>query len=215
MGLFKKEKKEDTSIKRPPEFRMRMAMSLIDDVEKDASVDNLARYNADNVEGLVNKLSTRSTAYRIARGHQKDLNRAVEIAENIKETDPNLKLEIDDEVITPDYIIARSYFVTGFIGFQVGGSITMRKAQEYFQKSYGIINDPLTMWNIAGCLYALSHDKHGGSVVSINGEKTQYSIFTSKKARKFTAEAYEKVIELDPNSQLAIEAAKIIEKMGF
>ncbi len=211
MGLFgEKEKVEERN--RPPSFKLKMAASLIDDANAEIESAKLEYYNADNVDGLLDKISTRYSGAKIAHGIKSDLDRAFKLAEEVKEVEPECTL---DDGITCDGVIASVYHYYGVMDFQMGGKhgLLIRRAQKSFQKAYDMMPIAEEAWWIALCLYAQTHGGQGGGVVGIDGEKAHYTPFTPKKARRIAANAFEKVIELDPNSDLAVEAAKIIDKM--
>lgn len=211
MGLFgKKEKVEERN--RPPSFKLKMAASLIDDAIAEIESAKLEYYNADNVDGLVDKISSRHSGTRIAHGIKSDLDQALKLAGEIKEVEPACSL---DDGMTCDDVIASVYQLYGIIDFQRAGhhGLLIRRAQKSFQKAYDMMPMDERAWWIALCLHFQTHLNKGGSVVGIDGEKAYYTPFTPKKARRIAANAFEKVIELNPNGDLAIEAAKIIDKM--
>lgn len=209
MGLFSK-KEEIEERNRPPSFKLKMAASLIGDATAEIESAQLEQYDADNVDGVVDKISTRHRGARIAHGIKSDLDRALKLAEEVKEVEPECTL---DDGVTCDDVIASAYHYCGVIDFQLGGALIIRRAQKFFQEAYDIMPMPEEAWWIALCLYAQTHGRQGGGVVGIDGEKAHYTPFTPKKARRIAANAFEKVIELDPDSDLAVEAAKIIDKM--
>ena len=199
------EKKEMPAI-----FNLRMAKSLIDDVEKETEdVIHLLKLAVEEKGFLKGLQKTWKTLGEVKK-LKDDLFRAVDLANKASGMDPNIQL---DDGTTCKEIIALANFQDGLIEFKLGH---WDNAQKDFEDSYNIVPAQETAFNIALCLYQNIYGKRKQAryIRGINGKKIYYSpLLKKKEAQAAVRAAFERVIDIDSESDLAIEAGKMLLKI--
>jgi len=192
------------SEKRSAAFNLRMAKSLIDDVAEQTK--DVVRFTELAIEG---KGSIFKAAGEIGRLNA-DLESAIDLANEASKVEPSIQL---DDGTTCETVIAQARYQAGLLNFDLGH---WDKAQRHFEDSHKIIPTQETAFNIALCLYNQVYAKGGGAryIRGLDGQKIYYApIFAKKKARAEVKSAFERVINMDPDSDLAVEAGKIIIRL--
>lgn len=151
----------------------------------------------------------------------KELDRAVNLIEEARNIDDKVQI-IDSKytyALTCNGVLSFAYYIGGLLlvsyAKHEGGGATVQRAykeaQKAFHKAYELGPDAASLYNEALCLYHQIHGsgRHGDKIIGLNGEKVFYNPFLPKKGRKIVYDAFQKVIDLYPNDEQAIEARKM------
>ncbi|MBT9148369.1 MAG: hypothetical protein DDT32_02141 [Syntrophomonadaceae bacterium] len=173
-----------------PTFKLRIAKSFVEDV----------------IDGQV------SPSLAV-----KQLYNAIELATEVAASQPSLEL---DDGTNHEEIIASAYRQLGLI--QVDKAKESRdpndwnKAQEFFEKSSQAMPTQRAAFGIALCMHGAIKESKGGArfIRKVGGGKIYYTpLFREKPAKDELMTTLEHVIELDPDSELAVEAGKLLVKL--
>ncbi|MHA2379660.1 MAG: hypothetical protein ACXADS_10295 [Candidatus Thorarchaeota archaeon] len=176
-----------------PSDKLRMAKNLIDYVAKLIGNVVLCRASDREVQQLKGALD-----------------QAIELANEASSLDSNVQLEAGT---TCREVIARAHYQAGLTELRLGH---MNEAQRCFEKSYGVFPTQKAAHNIALCLYRgmLSVGSQAQSVIGLDGQRIYYSPIPKRmKERKEVKSAFERVLDLNPESDLAIEAGKYLIRL--
>lgn len=141
----------------------------------------------------------------------------------MKNIDPEVVIKdpFTNEMITCDHIISLSCFVMGAIGYNFvilqgrrnidANKIILRKAQKNFIESNSIMPAPYAQYNIALAMDMQTEGiiRIGEFILDINGNRIFLTPLSSKKAKRIIYDAYQRVIDLYPDSEWAVESRKM------
>ena len=159
---------------------------------------------------------------QIVNKMESDLKTAYDIAKKVKSIDPNviIKDPSTNEIITCDHVISLSCNLMGSIGYnfvlyQGRSSIDankriLRRAQTNFIESNTIMPTAFAQYNIALAMDLQTEGtiRIGEFILDINGNRIFLTPLNSKKAKRTVYDAYQRVIDLYPESDQAVEARK-------
>ncbi|MBA7553203.1 hypothetical protein ES705_45790 [subsurface metagenome] len=135
----------------------------------------------------------------------KDLKLAIALAKEASEMEPDIQL---DDGTTSSEIIALAHFRNGLIEYCYGYP---RRAQKAFHESYQVKPMQEAVFYNSICSFSMMGSK-GIIIRGIDNQKYYYSPIKRKKAINKIIEDLERMIDMDPASDLALEAGKIIAK---
>jgi len=168
-------------------FKLKMAKSLIDDVVR-------AREQSKGISEKNELLA--------------DLSRAISLVKEVSLKEPHISL---DDGATCEVLIAEAQFQGGLCQL---GSRKWYEAQSYFLDSWNLFPTQETAYNIAVCIANTVFFKGNQAryVRGLDGKQFYYwpPFKNKKKARAAVKSAFDRVIEMDSDSELAIEAGKML-----
>jgi tetratricopeptide (TPR) repeat protein len=154
-------------------------------------VDEVAQETSsllDSIRSLGKEVDYTKVAY-IAMDLMHDLSRAIELADKAAKLDPNIVLPDDTTV---SLVKARAYFQRGLIAM---GQKKFREAIKSFEDSLKYDADQATYYNI------------GLAYLRMKG------LFTDRTQEAIAA--FQKCIDLNPETDLAIDAGKALARRGL
>jgi tetratricopeptide (TPR) repeat protein len=216
---------------RTPKFSLKTAKGLIDEVagqtEDVVQLQRLAHDEKRFWEGLKMTWKVGGEVGRL----QNDLALAIELATKAATADQDVCL---DDGTTPDKVIAQAHFQGGLIEFRSGN---WNEALQSFEKAQNIIPMQEALFNIALCQLNMIRrfDPLAGFKNPIKGYEKRLKLLTPwkkgalKEAREgfgltqaFVSGNYSqqeiiatfnRAIDMDPESDLAVEAGKILVRL--
>lgn len=156
----------------------------------------------------------------IAEKLDNNLKDADNLIEKAGEINPDVAIKdpISGDTITIQYIRGLIYYYRGLIEFYYSSNIKnidmkkilIRKAQKKFIESNKIIPSPGAQYYIAHAMDAQTQGiiRIGEFILDENGKRVFLTPLASKKAKKIVHDAYQKVIDIYPDSEWAVEARK-------
>lgn len=171
-------------------FLLKVADSLLEEVR--ANTEEVLKLAQDlksrsSQEGFWASFKTIGSASGLISALKNNLNLALQLCEKAKKLDPNITLENGE---APEDIIAKIYFEFGFIN---SGDKRYGEAVNYFEKSLSLVKDQSTYFNLGLCLLQIK---------GLFKDKTEDAV-----------RAFEKCIETDPNSDIAVLAGKELARL--
>ncbi len=190
---------------RSASFKLGIAKSLLEDVEKETEDIKKIIDSAIEEESMFSFLKAKFKVRLEINKLHKDLKLAIALAKEASEMEPDIQL---DDGTTSSEIIALAHFRNGLIEYCYGYP---RRAQKAFHESYQVKPMQEAVFYNSICSFSMMGSK-GIIIRGIDNQKYYYSPIKRKKAINKIIEDLERMIDMDPASDLALEAGKIIAK---
>jgi tetratricopeptide (TPR) repeat protein len=214
-------------------FNLRTAKSLIDEIADETedviALQKLAHQEERFWQGLALNWKAGGEIARL----KKDLSTAINLATEVGRTSPSIQLE---DGTSPAEVVAQAHYQSGLIEFRLGN---WEQALRDFGNSYAVLPTQTAMFNIALC--HLSQQKRtsftlnpfevlkraddrdkaakqkGVSFLGRMAEATRAGVDGFVYKGGYSTEEviayFNRVIDMDPNSELAIQSGKIIARL--
>ena len=169
---------------RSPTFLLKVANALVDEVAQNTDVVLEKARQLKDRKGFIDSLQAVALV-----GELKDnLALAMKLSDTAAQADPSIAL---DDGTTPAFVKAKALFQRGLIAM---GQKSFKEAVKCFEDSISHALDQATYFNIALCFLQMK---------GLFRDRTQDAVA-----------AFQKCIELDPETQIAIEAGKELARLG-
>lgn len=217
-----------------PEFKLKVAKGFVDEVaEQTEDVVALQKFAHDEErfwEGLKKSWKAGAAVQRL----QDDLNKSIELAIAASKMNPAVRLA---DGSSPKTVVAQARFQAGLIEFRLGN---WEKALEWFNRAQKSIPAQEVLFNIALCKLNLMKrfDLLGGLKNPTKAWQKRFKIFTPWEkgaldevadgwkegfSAQFTSgkfseqeiiDTFVSAVNMDPESDIAVEAGKILARLG-
>lgn len=172
-----------------PAFLLRTANALVDEVaQSTSSVLETARQLANRRQGFMDSLRGAFAASGLVGELESNLRLAIRLCDAAAHADSNLTL---NDRITPSFVKAKAFFQQGLIAMEQN---RFDEAVTHFGVSAGLAADQATYLNIGLCFLQMKR---------LFSDRTENAVA-----------AFQKCIDLDPESEIAITAGKELARLG-
>jgi len=171
-----------------PTFLLKVANALVEEVIQYTDAVLETAQQLQNREGFMDRIRGAFAAGSLIGQLNKNLTLAMKISDNAAQADPSIAL---DDGTTPALVKARALFQQGLIAM---GHKSFKEAVKYFEESISYAPDQATYFNIGLCFLQMK---------GLFRDRTQDAVV-----------AFQKCIELDPETQIAIDAGKELARLG-
>jgi tetratricopeptide (TPR) repeat protein len=169
-----------------PDFILKVAKALVDEVaQKTKPIIEIIQELREKEKPSI---FFGSEADKLIKILKEDLELAMKLADKVSKTVPNLTLE---DGTTPQSVKSDALFQLGLIYM---GDKQFKEAVRYFEESLTYMPDQATYFNLGLCFSEMK------------------GLFTDRT--KDAIQAFWKCVEIDPASELAIKAGKILARLG-
>jgi tetratricopeptide (TPR) repeat protein len=175
-----------------PDFILKTAKALVDEVAQNTKpiIEKIRELREEEKKTIPTTfdLIFGGEADKLIKILKKDLELAMKLADKVSKTVPNLTLE---DGTTPQSVKSDALFQLGLIYM---GDKQFKEAIKYFEESLTHMPDQATYFNLGLCFLEMK------------------GLFTDRT--KDAIQAFWKCVEMDSTSELAIEAGKILARLG-
>jgi tetratricopeptide (TPR) repeat protein len=173
------------------EFLLRVAKNLVEQVSQNTQnvlSESQELKSRASQQGFWASAKTLSTAQGLINELRNNLNLAINLCNKVLTSNPDAKIQGE---ITAKQIQSDAYFQLGLISFL---ERRFKEAVEYYNKSLSLLPDQSTYLNLGLCFLQIK---------GVFSDKTPDAIA-----------AFQKCIEIDPNSDIAISAGMELARLG-
>lgn len=187
-----------------------------------------AAINLKTAFSLISRVEDELINNRRIAGLDGELNDAVILIEQARNIDSNVVLvgEESGKILCCNDLLSHVFFLRGRIKFNLlfihkmvgpSGQLEYKKTQELFHKSYELRQDSSSLYYEASCIYYQVYTKSlvGCMIKGLNGEEVKFKPFSPHEGRELAYNSFQKVIDLYPDHEYAIEARKMQMKIDL